>query len=102
MYSISTSANNGGKLGWIKLNSLNLKIKNEILKTNIGDFTKPIVIPGGFIILKIEEERKTKILENLDEEIKNIAKEIANKQLNQFSNIYINKLKKEININEFR
>ncbi len=102
MYSISASANNGGKLGWIKLNSLNLKVKNEILKTNIGDFTKPIVIPGGFLILKIEEERKTKILENLDKEVENIAKEIANKQLNQFSNIYINKLKKEININEFR
>ena len=38
---------------------------------------------------------------NLDEEVETISKEVANKQLNQFSNIYFNKVKKEVQINEF-
>ena len=32
LYSISSSSDNGGKLGWIKLSSLNSKIKNEVKK----------------------------------------------------------------------
>ena len=101
IHSISNTSNNGGKLGWIKANSLNKKIKNEI--TNIGNtsYTNPIVIPGGFLILKIEEERETNIVNNIEKEIELISKEIANKQLNQFANIYFNKIKKEIEINEF-
>ena len=97
MYSISSTSSNGGRLGWIKLNSLNKKIKVEILKTDIKNFTNPIVIPGGFLILKIDDQKETKIDIDLDEEIKlEIRKEIANKQLNQFSNIYFNKIQKEI------
>ena len=49
----------------------------------------------------IAEERQTKIETNIDQELKLITNEIANKQLNQFSNIYLNKIKKEIQINEF-
>ena len=45
MHSISNSSNNGGRLGWIKLNSLNSKIKNQILKTKVNGITEPIVIP---------------------------------------------------------
>ena len=101
MYSISNSANNGGKLGWIKLGSLNPKIKKQILNSNTGDITDPIVIPGGFIILKIENKKETKIITDIDKEIEIIAKEVGNKQLNQFSNIYFNKIKKEVVINEF-
>ena len=101
IYSISNSANNGGKLGWIKLNSLNKKIKKQILKTNVGQITDPIVIPGGFIVLFIEDEKSTKIVTDINKEIDVIAKEVGNKQLNQFSNIYFNKIKKEVEINEF-
>ena len=49
----------------------------------------------------IAEERQTKIETNIDQELKLITNEIANKQLNQFSNIYLNRIKKEIQINEF-
>ena len=101
VYSISSSSDNNGKLGWIKNNSLSKKIREEIKKIGLGDFTNPIVIPGGFLILMIAEERQTKIETNIDQELKLITNEIANKQLNQFSNIYLNKIKKEIQINEF-
>ena len=46
------------KLGWIKLNSLNKKIKNKILKTKLKNFTDPIIIPGGFLILKIDDQKE--------------------------------------------
>ena len=101
LYSISSSSDNGGKLGWIKLSSLNLKIKNEVKKTKKNNLTEPIVIPGGFIILKIEDIRKSKIIKNIDKETELIANQVGNKQLNQFSIIYLNKLKKEILINAF-
>ncbi len=101
MYSISNTANDGGNLGWIKLNSLNKKIKKEILKTKLKKFTDPIVIPGGFIILKINDQKDTKIDIDVDKEVEILSREIANKQLNQFSNIYFNKIKNEFQIYEF-
>jgi peptidyl-prolyl cis-trans isomerase SurA len=100
IYSISNTSNNGGKLGWIKINSLNKKIKKEILETQIKNYTNPIVIPGGFLILKVEDERETNIVNDVEKETEIISREIANKQLNQFANIYFNKIKKEVQINE--
>ena len=100
-YSISDTAENGGKLGWIKEEILNNKIKKEINMTSIGKYTKPIVIPGGFLVLNIEDVRETEMDINIDKEIKKIITEKTNDQLNRFSNIFINKLKKNININEF-
>tara|TARA_Y100000996_G_scaffold189266_1_gene147924 strand:+ start:2244 stop:3173 length:930 start_codon:yes stop_codon:yes gene_type:complete len=100
IHSISSSAKNGGKLGWIKENILSKIVKNEIKKIDIGEFTKPIVIPGGFLILKIENTREVKKNIDLNKEIKNIIKKKTNDQLNIFSNIYLNKLKKSIQINE--
>ncbi len=45
IHSISNTSNIGGKLGWVKSNSLNEKIKNEINKINLGEFTQPIIVP---------------------------------------------------------
>ena len=89
IHSVSDSARSGGKLGWIKLNSLNPKIKNELLKITLGNFTDPIVIPGGFLILKIENEREVRVINDIDKELEIITNEVANKQLNQFSNIFL-------------
>ena len=99
-YSISDTSSNGGKLGWIKEEILNSKIKNEIKMTKVGKFTKPIVIPGGFLILNIENIKETEKNIDVEKEIKNIIDEKTNDQLNRFSNIYINKLKKNIQLNE--
>ena len=66
-------------MGWIKLNSLNPKIKNELLKITLGNFTDPIVIPGGFLILKIENEREVSVINDIDKELEIITNEVANK-----------------------
>ena len=101
IHSVSDSARSGGKLGWIKLNSLNPKIKNELLKITLGNFTDPIVIPGGFLILKIENEREVRVINDIDKELEIITNEVANKQLNQFSNIFFNKIQKEVRVSEY-
>ena len=54
IYSLSDSKKSGGNLGWIYKNQLSKEIKDEINEINIGDFTKPIVTSGGFLILKIK------------------------------------------------
>ena len=99
-YSISDTANRGGKLGWVKETIMNSKIKENIKKVKINNHTKPIVIPGGFLILKIEDIREVENDFDLNTEVNKIIKKKTNEQLNQFSNIYFNKVKKEILINE--
>ena len=101
IHSVSDTSENNGELGWIKLNALNPIIKKKIINTNIGDHTDPIVIPGGFLILQINNFREIKVVKDVEKEIELISKEIQNKQLNQLSNIYYKKIIKEIQIDEF-
>ena len=100
IHSVSESSTNGGKIGWIKINSLSKQIKNEVKNIKIGAITKPIQIPGGFIVIKIEDKRETEIQLDINKEIEKIIKNKRNEQLNQFSNIYFNKIKKDIKIDE--
>ena len=100
IYSISDTSTNGGNLGWIKESSINKKIKNEISKLEINEHTSPITIPGGFLILKLSEIKKTDREIDLDKELEAIIRVKTNDQLNQFSNIFLNKIKKDIFISE--
>ena len=99
-YSISDTSSKGGKLGWVSETIMNQKIKNEVKKIKVGDHTNPIVIPGGFLIIKIEDIREADNSSDLNDEIEKIIKDKTNEQLNQFSNIYFNKIKKNMVINE--
>ena len=100
IYGVSDTAKNAGKLGWINETSLNQKILNELLDIGENKITNPILIPGGFLILKIEDQREIERELDFDNEIKLIVKDKTNKQLNQFSVIYFNKIKNNIKINE--
>jgi peptidyl-prolyl cis-trans isomerase SurA len=100
IYSISETANMGGKLGWVKENSINKKIKKELLKISIGQHTKPIVVPGGFLILKIDNIREINVDKNIDNEVELIVKQKISSQLNQQSNKYFKKIKKDYLIHE--
>ena len=99
-YSISNTYNKGGELGWIKETSLSKKIKNILQKINLGEYSSPIVVPGGFLILKIEDRREVDNDIDLDDAVRKIINEKTNEQLNQYSNLFFNKLKKNIVINE--
>ena len=99
-YSSSSTSNLGGKLDWINENSLNKSIKNVIKDMEINDFTKPIRVPGGFLILQVNEIKNTKIKIDIDNELKKIVDYEKNNQLNQYSIMYFNKIKKNLEIRE--
>ena len=100
-YSISDTSKNGGKLDWIRESVLNDKIKEQLNHIMIGEITKPITIPGGFLILKIEDIREIEIKSDINKQVEIIVEKKTNEQLNMFSNIYFNKLKKDTIIDEF-
>ena len=100
IYSISDSSRSGGKLGWINEASVNKKILNKISSLEIGELTKPILIPGGFLILKINDKKKIEKKIDIETEVSKVIREKQNVQLNQFSNIYFNKIMKDVRINE--
>ena len=100
MYSISETAKIGGKLDWINENSLNKKIKKILLSKKINEVTKPIPVPGGFLILQINKIKKNVIKKDLNQELKKLIKINKNNQFNQFSKIYFNRVKKDLEINE--
>ena len=99
-YSVSPSSSLGGKLGWINENSLNNTIREAINHLEINDFTKPINFPGGFLILQINDIKNTKIKIDVDKEFKKLEYYEKNNQLNQYSKIYFNKVKKNLEISE--
>ena len=100
IYSISENAEDGGVLGWVNQSALSPKIENELSLLKIGEYTSPIRVPGGFLILKINDLKEEQIDINNNKEIEKVIEIKMNEQLNQFSNIYINKIKKNIIINE--
>ena len=100
-YSTSSTSQNGGNLGWIKETSLSETVRKILKDINIDQFTKPIQIPGGFLILYVQNIKKIKSNLDINKDTENIVKLKTNKQLDQFSNIYFNKIKKNFIINEF-
>jgi peptidyl-prolyl cis-trans isomerase SurA len=99
-YSVSPTSDLGGKLGWINENSLNKNIRSAISDLEINNFTKPIAVPGGFLILQINDIKNTKIEIDTENELKKLILFEKNNQLNQYSKIYFNKIKKDLQIDE--
>jgi peptidyl-prolyl cis-trans isomerase SurA len=98
--STSNTANQGGKIGWIDENSLNENLKKILSELNVNEITEPLTMPGGFMILKINEIKKKEKKQNIENELKRIINFKKNDQLKQFSKIYFNKVKKDIKIDE--
>ncbi len=100
-FSISQSKTNFGLLGWINKNALSDKIQKEITNLSKGEITKPIIVPSGILLLKLEDKK----IENLDIDIDMALKEIikfeTNNQLNNYSVIHFNKVKSKLFIDEF-
>ncbi len=100
IHSVANSASNGGNIGWIKENSLNKKILEVVNKLEINKYSKPISLPGGFLVVMLKD--KQSVTSNLDpkKELNSLVQFKTNQQLNQFSSMHFNKVKKEIQINE--
>jgi len=100
IHSISDTSNSGGKLDWINESSLNIKIKSTLKNLKIGSITEPILIPGGYLILKINDIKEIEKKINYEKEFEKIKRAKINEQLSQMSNLYFNRIKKDFIINE--
>ena len=101
IHSISNSASSGGKIGWIDKNSLNEIINNALLDLKIGEYSTPILTQAGFVIIRINDIKKDKSNEqSIEKKVDDLVRIKTNQQLNQFSNMYLNKIKKDLVINE--
>ena len=96
IYSFSDSAKVGGDIGWINENSLNSKINKKIKNLKIGEISKPIILPTGILILKIIDIKNNKIKIDMEAALKKAINYERNRQLSQFSKIYYNKVKKNL------
>ena len=72
----------------------------KLKSIEVGEYTDVIQLQNNFLILKIEDIRINQ--NNLDKqkEFEKIVEIETNKQLNQFSKIYYNKIKKNYSLNE--
>ena len=95
-YSVSESAKIGGNVGWINENSLNNKIKENLVNLEIGEISKPIILSNGVLILKVINTKNSEINIDVEVELKKAVNYERNRQLNQYSKIYYNKIKKNL------
>ena len=100
LYSVADSNKYGGNIGWVEEISLSNKISKILNKTDLGNYTETIKVGVNFLILKIDDIK----FENTEIDIKKEFTKIYNfevdRKLEQFSKIYFNKIKLNININE--
>ncbi len=99
-YSISDTSKTGGNLGWINENTISNKIKLELSNISVGELTRPIIVPGGILVLTIIDVKDEAKKIDLDIELEKRVNFERNKQLNQYSKIYFNKIKKNLQISE--
>jgi len=98
-YSFSESAKIGGDIGWINENSLNNNIRKNISNLKVGEFTKPIILSNGILILKLINTKNSETTIDIENELKKAINYERNRQLNQYSKIYYNKIKKNLDFN---
>ena len=100
IYSIADTSSSGGKLGWVKETSLNKKIKNILNKLKPNQYTQPIAISGGYLVLQVEDIKKTEGQIDKKKEYERRVNSETNEQLNRYSLIYYKKIKKNTKIYE--
>jgi len=100
LHSVSSSAKLGGQVVWVNESQLSEIIKKEISKLKVGEYTKTITIPGGFLIMRLDDKKKQTKYLNFDEEFEKQITYEKNTQLEQYSKIYFKKIKKNSVISE--
>ena len=72
----------------------------EINTLKINQVTKPIQTSGGYLILKLNNKKNNEVEVDIKKTINQRISQERNRQLNQFSLIYYNKIKQNIFISE--
>ena len=101
LYSISESSKVGGKIGWVKKNSLSDIIIDSLKNLDVDGYSSPLKINNNYFIFKINDIRKIEIAIDKKKELDKMIFVETSKQLDKFSNIFYNKTKLNTEISEF-
>ena len=100
IYSISESSKFGGKIGWIKEETISKQLYDKINILKINEYSDVIKLANNFVILKIDNIRIIENEINKEKELKKLIQTEKNKKLEKFSRIYFNKTKTNYRIDE--
>ena len=95
IYSSSDTAEFEGKIGWVSKNDVSEEIYQQIYKLKINEFSKPIKIGAGFILINLDAVKEEKQKINLEEKFAYIINKETNRQLNQYSAIHYKKIERQ-------
>jgi len=96
-YSMSSSANNRGDLGWINSKSLSKEVFDILKKMNIGEISPPIKRQNSILFLKLVNVRTSKIEDiNIAELEKRIIEQKKNEMFNLYSKSHLSKIKNTV------
>ena len=101
IYSVSESKKSGGKIGWVYKSQLSNKISDQINKIELGEFTNPITVPGGFILIKLNDKKNQLMEINEEEQFKKALNFEKNRQLTMYSTLHYKRIYNKAVINEF-
>ena len=101
LFSISSTSKNGGLIGWVNELQISKIIKKEIIDLNKGEISSAIKIGGGYLLIKINNKRKTEQIIDVDNQLNELINKETNRQLNTYSLIFYKRLKKNIQIDDF-
>ncbi len=100
IYSVSPSSKFGGKIGWIQKNQLSEVLLKEIMQVKKNELTQPIQANNGYLIIKLNDKRIVNKEVNFEDELNKLVNFEKEKQYNQISNIFYNKIKQNTYISE--
>ena len=100
IFSISDTSKFGGEIGWVDETQLNELMLKEIKTLKINDITKPIQTTNGYLIIKVNDKKKKEVTVDFNKTVKRLITMENNRQLQQFSLIYFNKIKQNVFISE--
>ena len=101
IHSISESSKLGGEIGWINENQMPKKIFLAIKDLEIGEFSKPIITPGGIILLKVNNKKKVSTKIDKKKEMDRLISYERNRMLNEYSIIYYKEVENKAYVEKF-
>ena len=100
IYSLSDSKKSGGNLGWIYKNQLSKEIRDELNGLSVGNYTKPIISSGGFLILKLNDIKTESIELNKEVQLQKMIEFERQRQFTRFSTLYYKRIYNDAEIDE--
>jgi len=99
--SIAETAEKGGNLGWISETVMADEFKSVIFNTPVGETSKPILLPNGVLIFKVNDKRSKKVEIDLEKVKNELVNNEKSKLLKMYSLSHYDKLRRSISIDYY-